>query len=96
MAAKKIRPVIYICGFEHCQYRIMLPKRGDACYYTHKDMNGLKCNGLLVRYQISPIGRAEEIQERWFKTIFPERHKTLGETKHGRYIRDPRTTKRGS
>lgn len=64
---------VYVCGYDYCQARIIMPNRGEACYKKHRDANGFVCDGLLVRYDISPIGRAEEIQLRWFKKRFPER-----------------------
>ena len=58
---KRPKDKLYICGFDHCQARIVLPNRGDAAYYGHRDRNGFRCKGMLVAYDLSEIGRHEKM-----------------------------------
>ncbi len=51
----------YVCGFPHCQARIILPNLGDAARHDHRDKNGFRCRGILVAYDVSEIGRREKM-----------------------------------
>jgi len=62
---KKIREVVYLCGRPDCEARIVLPDRGEAVKYPHRDRQGFRCEGLMVKYSLSPVGRLEEMRARW-------------------------------
>lgn len=52
---------LYICGFPHCEVRLVIPGSSDYARHPHRDKNGLRCNGLLVSYDLSEIGRREKM-----------------------------------
>ena len=60
MAKKEPKYVPFVCGYPYCQKRILLPGKTVTAQKRHRDMNGFVCDGILVRYDVSPIGRAEE------------------------------------
>jgi len=55
---KKERLVPYVCGLPHCQCRIALPDHGEMVRYPHRDLHGFRCNGFLLRYDLTEEGRS--------------------------------------
>ena len=82
--AKKRDDTVYLCGWPDCNARIVLPDRGEAVKYPHRDLAGFKCEGLLVKYSLSPVGRLEEMRARWRVFLKEKRNES-----------DPRFASRG-
>ena len=63
----------FVCGYPYCQARILLPDASATAQKRHKDRNGYACDGILVRYDVSPIGQAEERALREYRRKFARR-----------------------
>lgn len=60
--AKKEKDVVYVCGLPHCHVKLVLPDRGEAVKLPHRDLNGFRCNGMLVRWDLTKEGREHKLR----------------------------------
>ena len=59
---KKERLTPYVCGLPHCQCRIALPDRGEMVRYQHRDLHGFRCDGLMLRYDLTEEGKTSKLE----------------------------------
>ena len=62
MRKKKEKNVVYVCGLPHCHCRLTLPDRGEAVKLPHRDLSGFRCNGIMVRWDLTKEGREHNLR----------------------------------
>lgn len=61
---KKEKNVVYVCGLPYCHCRLVLPDHGEAVKLPHRDLHGFRCNGFMVRWDLTREGREHKLRMR--------------------------------
>lgn len=64
---------LYTCGFSHCRIRIYLPGGPDLLTHPHRDLNGLRCSGHLVKFDLTKEHQEDTMAWAWKRRSILER-----------------------